>query len=124
VVVKTVQGEVLAKEIRRLTARAVELRSLNPDYPDRVVLLAEVAWIARILWSANRAARRRGTDLAEGRLPPGEHCPTVAQVVHGIARTARRARPARGPGRRPGQAALSQDSTLWHKLISPAATWR
>ncbi|HVV92141.1 MAG TPA: helix-turn-helix transcriptional regulator [Hyphomicrobiales bacterium] len=52
VVVKTVEGEVLAKELKRETARLIELRSLNPDHPDRVLPLKEVAWIARILWAS------------------------------------------------------------------------
>jgi len=52
VVVKTTEGEVLAKELKRETARSIELRSLNPDHPDRVLPLSEVAWIARILWAS------------------------------------------------------------------------
>jgi phage repressor protein C with HTH and peptisase S24 domain len=52
VVVKTVDGEVMAKELKRETARSVELRSLNPEHPDRVLPLSEVAWIARVLWAS------------------------------------------------------------------------
>lgn len=52
VVVKTAAGEVLAKELKRQTARFVELRSLNPAYPDRVVPREEVSWMARILWAS------------------------------------------------------------------------
>jgi phage repressor protein C with HTH and peptisase S24 domain len=52
VVVKTLEGEVLAKELKRETARQVELRSLNPDHPDRVLPLTAIAWIARILWAS------------------------------------------------------------------------
>ena len=51
-VVKTTDGEVLAKELKRETARSIELRSLNPDHPDRLLPLSEVAWIARILWAS------------------------------------------------------------------------
>lgn len=52
VVVRTKEGEVLAKELRRRTARTVELKSLNPDHEDRVLPVEDVAWIARILWSS------------------------------------------------------------------------
>jgi phage repressor protein C with HTH and peptisase S24 domain len=51
VVVKTVSGEVMAKVLERRTARLVQLASLNPDHPERQVPLAEVEWIARIVWA-------------------------------------------------------------------------
>ena len=50
VVARLANGEVLAKELRRRTARTVELISLNPDYEDRTVPLAEVSWMARVMW--------------------------------------------------------------------------
>ncbi len=43
-------GEVLTKELRRRTARTIELASLNPEHEDRTVPLAEVAWMARVMW--------------------------------------------------------------------------
>jgi phage repressor protein C with HTH and peptisase S24 domain len=52
VVVKTRAGEVLAKELKRKTAKSVELRSLNPDHKDRVLAAADVLWIARIVWAS------------------------------------------------------------------------
>ncbi|CAA0113755.1 LexA repressor [Starkeya nomas] len=52
VVVKTREGEVLAKELKRRTARTVELRSLNPEHPDRLLQEGEIAWIARVLWAS------------------------------------------------------------------------
>lgn len=52
VVVKTREGEVMAKELARRTARRIELRSLNPDYPDRTLDVADVAWMARIVWAS------------------------------------------------------------------------
>ncbi|MFZ5669611.1 MAG: S24 family peptidase [Pseudomonadota bacterium] len=52
VVVKTVDGEVLAKEVARITTRSIELKSLNPDYPGRTLERREIAWIARILWAS------------------------------------------------------------------------
>jgi len=52
VVVKTASGEIMAKELRRQTARSIELRSLNPAYPDRVLARNDVSWMARILWAS------------------------------------------------------------------------
>ena len=52
VVVKTVEGEVLAKQLKRQTARTVELASLNPEHPDRVLNLAEIAFMARVIWAS------------------------------------------------------------------------
>ncbi len=52
VVVKTRDGEVLAKELGRLTGTKVELISLNPAYPPREVARDTVAWIARIVWAS------------------------------------------------------------------------
>ncbi len=52
VVVKTAEGEVMAKVLEQRTARAIELRSINPDHPTRHVAMAEVEWIARIVWAS------------------------------------------------------------------------
>ena len=52
VVVKTQEGEVLAKELKRQTAKTIELKSLNPEHEDRTFSMDQVAWIARILWSS------------------------------------------------------------------------
>ena len=52
VVVKTTEGEVLAKELRRQTGKTLELRSLNPSHEDRVLPMDQVEWIARIVWSS------------------------------------------------------------------------
>jgi phage repressor protein C with HTH and peptisase S24 domain len=52
VVVKTSDGEVLAKELKRRTAKVIELRSINPDHKDRVLSVEQVAWIARIMWAS------------------------------------------------------------------------
>jgi phage repressor protein C with HTH and peptisase S24 domain len=52
VVVKTVQGEVMAKVLRRRTAQMVELVSVNPEHPDREIPAAEVEWMARIVWAS------------------------------------------------------------------------
>ncbi|CAN5150538.1 helix-turn-helix transcriptional regulator [soil metagenome] len=52
VVVKTTDGELLVKELARVTARSVELASLTRGGQDRTLDLAEVVWIARILWAS------------------------------------------------------------------------
>ncbi|MBS9721779.1 helix-turn-helix transcriptional regulator [Tianweitania sp. BSSL-BM11] len=52
VVVKTTGGEVTAKILIRRTADLVELHSLNPEHPDRTLQLADIEWIARIVWAS------------------------------------------------------------------------
>ena len=52
VVVKTVEGEVMAKQLARLTVRRVELHSFNPQFEDRVLDLGDVACIHRIIWAS------------------------------------------------------------------------
>jgi phage repressor protein C with HTH and peptisase S24 domain len=52
VVVKTKAGEVMAKELKRQTAKSIELKSLNAEHPDRTIALSDVLWIARILWAS------------------------------------------------------------------------
>ena len=51
VVVRTNGGEVMAKEVKRRTAKSVELLSLNPEHEDRVLPLRELAWMARVMWA-------------------------------------------------------------------------
>lgn len=51
VIVKTRGGEVIAKELSRMSAQKVELISLNPKHPDRSLELKDVQWIARIVWA-------------------------------------------------------------------------
>ena len=53
VVVRTVAGEVLAKQLSRRSARRVELKSLNPAHRDHSYDLREVAWIHRIVWASH-----------------------------------------------------------------------
>jgi phage repressor protein C with HTH and peptisase S24 domain len=50
VVVKTRDGEVMVKELKRRTAKALELQSLNPSHADRTLAATDVEWIARIVW--------------------------------------------------------------------------
>lgn len=52
VVLRSNGGEVMAKQLARRSARRVELRSLNPSFPDYVFELGEVAWIHRIIWAS------------------------------------------------------------------------
>lgn len=52
VVLRTVEGEVLAKQLLRQTARRIELQSLNDAHQDRSFGIEEVVWMARILWAS------------------------------------------------------------------------
>ncbi|GAB6052874.1 helix-turn-helix transcriptional regulator [Magnetospira thiophila] len=52
IVAKTRLGEVMAKELVRMTARKIELRSLNPDHGDRELGMEEIEWMARIIWAS------------------------------------------------------------------------
>lgn len=52
VVVKTRGGEVMAKELGRVTARSVELISLNAAYENRTLDPADIVWMARIVWAS------------------------------------------------------------------------
>lgn len=52
VVVKTRDGEVMAKVLLRQSPRSIELLSLNPEHPNRNLELSDVEWIARIIWAS------------------------------------------------------------------------
>ena len=52
VVVKTRAGEVMVKELKRRTAKTLELQSLNPTHVDRTLAAGDVEWIARIVWAS------------------------------------------------------------------------
>jgi phage repressor protein C with HTH and peptisase S24 domain len=52
VVVKTQNGEVMAKLLARMTAQRVELKSLNPAYEDRSFALSEIVFVHRIIWAS------------------------------------------------------------------------
>jgi phage repressor protein C with HTH and peptisase S24 domain len=52
VVVKTQNGEVMAKLLARMTAQRVELKSLNPAYEDRSFALNEIIFVHRIIWAS------------------------------------------------------------------------
>ena len=50
VVVRTVAGEIMAKQLLRLTARRIEFLSFNAKYADRSFAIEDVAWMHRIIW--------------------------------------------------------------------------
>lgn len=52
VVVKTKGGEVMVKQLRRRSARAIEVLSLNPAHDDRTLLVEDVEWVARVVWAS------------------------------------------------------------------------
>lgn len=52
VVVKTRDGEIMAKGLKRRTTRQVELASFNPEHEDRIVGADQVEWMARIVWAS------------------------------------------------------------------------
>jgi phage repressor protein C with HTH and peptisase S24 domain len=52
IVVRTKEGEVMAKVLIRQTPKAIELMSLNPEHPGRAIDMIDVDWIARIIWAS------------------------------------------------------------------------
>jgi phage repressor protein C with HTH and peptisase S24 domain len=52
VVVKTKAGEVMVRELKRRTAKTLELQSLNSCQADRTLSPGDVEWIARIVWAS------------------------------------------------------------------------
>ena len=52
VVIKIRGGDVIARELARKTAKALELRAFNPAQPDRVLAAEDCFWIARIIWAS------------------------------------------------------------------------
>jgi len=52
VVARTHAGEVLVRELGRVTARTIELLALGRAEGDRLLPRDEVAWIARIVWAS------------------------------------------------------------------------
>lgn len=52
VVVKTANGEVMAKILKRKTAQCVELSSANDAHSDRNFGVDDIEWMARILWAS------------------------------------------------------------------------
>jgi phage repressor protein C with HTH and peptisase S24 domain len=52
VVVKIRNGEVMIKELKRRSAKAIELRALDPAQSEHTLPLRELHWIARIVWAS------------------------------------------------------------------------
>jgi phage repressor protein C with HTH and peptisase S24 domain len=52
VVVKTQEGEVMAKLLHRMTAQRIELKSLNPAHEDRSFALSDIIFVHRIIWAS------------------------------------------------------------------------
>ena len=52
VVVKTVDGEVMAKVLGQRTENRIQLISFNPAYKPREFDPSQIAWMARILWAS------------------------------------------------------------------------
>lgn len=50
VVIRTNDGQVMAKELSRQTTSRIELKSLNSDHEDLAFAPQDLQWIARILW--------------------------------------------------------------------------
>ena len=51
VVVKTADDGVMVKELKRRTARTIELRSIDSARDERTLPVRDVSWIARIVWA-------------------------------------------------------------------------
>ena len=49
VVVKTKDGEVMVRELKRKTSKSIELKSLNSEHRDRTLPMSDVVWVARIV---------------------------------------------------------------------------
>lgn len=52
VVVRTKEGEVLVKVLYRQTPKSVELHSLNPAHPPRVLEVKDIEGMGRIIWAS------------------------------------------------------------------------
>jgi phage repressor protein C with HTH and peptisase S24 domain len=52
VVVKTTDGQVMAKIMQRQTSRTLELASFNKDHATRTIEMKDVDWMARIIWAS------------------------------------------------------------------------
>jgi phage repressor protein C with HTH and peptisase S24 domain len=42
----------MAKQLGRITAQRIELRSFNPAFEDRGFALSEIAFVHRIIWAS------------------------------------------------------------------------
>jgi phage repressor protein C with HTH and peptisase S24 domain len=52
VVVRTADGQVMAKIMQRQTAKTLELASFNPAHETKILDMKDVDWMARIIWAS------------------------------------------------------------------------
>ncbi len=52
VLVKTKAGELMVREMKRRTAKTLELLALNSGHADRPLSASDIEWIARIVWAS------------------------------------------------------------------------
>lgn len=52
VVVKTRNGEVMARILQRRTTQSIEVSSPNPDHATRTLTVGDVEWMARVVWAS------------------------------------------------------------------------
>ena len=50
VVLKTSNGEIMAKEVVKQNSSQVEIKSLNPSHENRKIPKKDITWMGRILW--------------------------------------------------------------------------
>lgn len=51
VVIRTTNGDVFARELKRRSAKALELGPLTKDQEDRTIPAEEVSWVAKVMWA-------------------------------------------------------------------------
>jgi len=42
----------MVQELRRRTAKTIELRAINPPHAEQVLSVRDVLWIARVIWAS------------------------------------------------------------------------
>ncbi len=52
VIVKTRSGDVMLRELKRKTAKTLELKSLNHEEAESMLAAEDVVWVARIVWAS------------------------------------------------------------------------
>jgi phage repressor protein C with HTH and peptisase S24 domain len=52
VVVKTTDGQVMAKIMQRQTSRTLELASFNKEHTTKTFDMKDIDWMARIVWAS------------------------------------------------------------------------
>ncbi len=52
VVVKTRNGELMIRELKRKTAKTLELKSFDAEQADQMLAAEQVLWVARIMWAS------------------------------------------------------------------------